>query len=137
VSENNTLAFIDQLMLIVRCAARVQALSTGDLSALLSFAAEIGYEFTAEEWRRATAVFSGELDDAALDRVAGGALNAYLESPTMDARIGSYTPPIDPTHNAKSSDRGNFEGGQSARRDTKSGPEQGNATGRVGRSRPR
>jgi len=137
VSENNTLAFIDQLNLDSNLRARVQALPTGDLPALVSFASEIGYPFTTEEWRQATAVFAGELDDEALDRIAGGALNAYLESPTMDARMGSYAPPIDPPHNTKTSGRGNFEGSPATRRDPKAGPDKGESSGHGGRPRPR
>jgi predicted ribosomally synthesized peptide with nif11-like leader len=141
VSDNNTMAFIEQLNKDSTLRSKVQALPTGDLSALISFAAEIGYTFTAEEWRQATSVFAGELDDAALDRIAGGALNAYLESPSMDGQASGYMRSVETSHNAKNATGGSFAAKQGTRGDSNARPDQsdtaGTRSGRPDRSRPR
>ena len=46
---------------------------TGNVEGLRKVAADAGFQFTTQEWRAAAiSAFSGELDDAELEQMAGG-----------------------------------------------------------------
>ncbi len=77
MSEQNVLAFLNKTNSDKGLASKVKALSTRNLSDLIGLAQSEGFAFSADEWQAVSATaFGGELDDAALDQVTGGADSA-------------------------------------------------------------
>ena len=74
MSQQNVLAFVNKTNNDKSLASKVKALPTRKLSGLLALAQSEGFAFTADEWQAVSATaFGGELEDNALNQVAGGA----------------------------------------------------------------
>ena len=109
MSQENALAFLKRLDDDNTLRSQIQALEPNDFAGVTTFAREAGFVFSSEEWRTALASVESELDEAALDGVAGGALNAYLDTSAVGltdplrgagkARFGSKGP-LSTTHNS-------------------------------------
>src|SRR5579859_1003652 len=80
MSQDNALAFLGLLDNDMTLRNKVQALEPNDYAGVAALAADAGYVFSVEEWRGALASLDVELDEVALDGMAGGALNAYLDT---------------------------------------------------------
>jgi|SRR5579859_6451769 len=92
MSQENALAFLKTLDGDPTLRNKMQALEPNDYAGVTALAREAGFAFSIEEWRAALTTIDSELDEAALDGVAGGALNAYLDTSAMglaDPRRGA------------------------------------------------
>jgi predicted ribosomally synthesized peptide with nif11-like leader len=70
MSKINASNFIQKMNSDVTLQHKLEKL--GDIESLVNFAAQQGYIFSAQDWHEAVESSLGELDEDALDQVAGG-----------------------------------------------------------------
>lgn len=107
MSQDNALAFLKTLDNDHSLRNKMQSLEPNDYAGVTALARESGFDFSIAEWRAALATVDFELDEASLDGVAGGALNAYLDTSAIS--------PVDPLRGVGKSQRGSKGGAYDSR----------------------
>src|SRR5260221_10443647 len=82
MSAQNILEFVNKVNSDTSLQARIAAL-TAEVNALVKLAAETGFVFTVDEWKRAVGVSSEGLSEDDLKQVAGGLLPA-VKTPQLN-----------------------------------------------------
>ncbi|NWJ46628.1 MAG: Nif11-like leader peptide family natural product precursor [Chloroflexi bacterium] len=72
MSKINASTFIQKMNSDVTLQHKLEKLGNIDIESLVNFAAQQGYIFSAQDWHEAIESSLGELDENALDQVAGG-----------------------------------------------------------------
>jgi predicted ribosomally synthesized peptide with nif11-like leader len=95
MSVQNALKFINQVIDDEALYMAVKTLPDGNLDALRTTASEAGFAFTAQEWEQALErrrpETGDELDDSALESVAGGVLSTSTMSINLPTALHSFS----------------------------------------------
>jgi predicted ribosomally synthesized peptide with nif11-like leader len=93
MSKINAAAFIQKMNSDVTLQHKLEKLGNMDIESLVNFAAKQGYVFNHQNWRDAVESSYGELEESALEQVAGGINPQPLPPRYLDQYL-KWTNPI-------------------------------------------